>query len=124
MSRRFTEEEVKSVIDQMEKNKAAGPNEMPIEFYQVCWDIIKHDLMAVFYDLYDQKIDLDRINYGAITFIPKGDEADIIKKFRPICFATSVVQNLHKNSHCHSYSCYGETFVSMSDCFCQRNIYN
>jgi hypothetical protein len=29
-------EEVKSVVDQMEKNKAAGPDGIPIEFYQVC----------------------------------------------------------------------------------------
>jgi hypothetical protein len=85
MSRRFTKEEVKNVIDQMEKNKAAGPDGIPIEFCQECWDIIKNDLMVVFHDFYDHKIDLDRINYGVITLIPKGDEADIIQKFRSIC---------------------------------------
>jgi exosome complex RNA-binding protein Rrp4 len=41
MSMRFTEEEAKKVIYQMEKNKAAGPNAIPIKFYQECWDIIK-----------------------------------------------------------------------------------
>jgi hypothetical protein len=85
MSRRFTKEEVKNVIDQMEKNKAAGPDGIPIEFCQECWDIIKNDLMVVFHDFYDHKIDLDRINYGVITLIPKGDEAHIIQKFRSIC---------------------------------------
>jgi hypothetical protein len=78
-------EEVKSVVDQMEKNKAAGPDGIPIEFYQVCWEIIKFDIMAVFDDLFDHKIDLARINYGIITLIPKGEEADRIQKFRPIC---------------------------------------
>jgi hypothetical protein len=48
LDRPFIEEEIKSVIDQMEKNKAAGPDGFPIEFYQVCWEIIKADLMAVF----------------------------------------------------------------------------
>jgi alpha-D-ribose 1-methylphosphonate 5-triphosphate synthase subunit PhnI len=33
MDRPFTEEEVKDVIDQMERNKAAGPDGFPIEFY-------------------------------------------------------------------------------------------
>jgi hypothetical protein len=41
--------------------------------------------MAVFHDLYAHKIDLDRMNYGIITLIPKGEEADKIQKFRPIC---------------------------------------
>jgi hypothetical protein len=33
MSGHFTMEEVKHVIDQMKKNKAAGPDGFPIEFY-------------------------------------------------------------------------------------------
>jgi hypothetical protein len=41
--------------------------------------------MAVFHDLYDHKIDLASINYGIITLIPKGDDTDIIQKYRPIC---------------------------------------
>jgi hypothetical protein len=40
--------------------------------------------MAVFDNLYDHKIDLARINYGVVTLIPKGDEADRMQKFRPI----------------------------------------
>jgi hypothetical protein len=79
LSSRFKEEEVKNVVDQMEKNKVACPDGIPIEFYQVCWEIIKKDLMVVFDDLYDHKIDLERINYGVITLIPKGDDADRIQ---------------------------------------------
>jgi hypothetical protein len=41
--------------------------------------------MALFDDMYDHKIDLTRINYGIITLIPKGDDADRIQKFTPIC---------------------------------------
>jgi hypothetical protein len=81
----FNEEEIKSVIDQMEKNKAAGPDGFPIEFSQVCWEIIKDDLMAVFHDFHQHKITLSSINYGVITLVPKGDDATVIQKFRPIC---------------------------------------
>jgi hypothetical protein len=63
----FSEKEVKDIIDQMEKNKAAGPDDFPIEFYQVCWEIIKYDLMQIFEDFYQHRIDLQRINYGVIT---------------------------------------------------------
>jgi hypothetical protein len=69
----------------MEKNKAAGPNGFPIEFYQVCWEIIKSDLMQIFEDFYHHRIDLWKINYGVITLIPKGENANIIQKYRPIC---------------------------------------
>jgi hypothetical protein len=41
--------------------------------------------MAVFDDLYDHKIDPAKINYDIITLIPKGDDADRIQKFSPIC---------------------------------------
>jgi mannosylglycoprotein endo-beta-mannosidase len=32
----FPENEIKSALFQMETNKAAGPNKIPIEFYQTC----------------------------------------------------------------------------------------
>jgi hypothetical protein len=78
MDRDFTEEESKSVIDQMEKNKAAGPDGFPAEFYQSCWEIVKDDLMILFKDFYQHKIDLAGINYGMIILIPKIDEAATI----------------------------------------------
>jgi hypothetical protein len=68
----------------MERNKAAGPDGFPAEFYQSCWEIVKNDLMILFKDFYQHKIDLDRINYGTIILIPKIDEATTIQKFRPI----------------------------------------
>jgi len=35
-SKPFSKEEVKTTLFQMEKNKAAGPYKIPIEFYQAC----------------------------------------------------------------------------------------
>ena len=48
----FLEKEVKEAIFQMEHNKARGPDGFPAEFYQRFWEIIKHDLMQIFNDLY------------------------------------------------------------------------
>jgi hypothetical protein len=33
MDKAFTEEEIRGVIDQMERNESAGPDDFPIEFY-------------------------------------------------------------------------------------------
>jgi hypothetical protein len=37
----FTEDEVKEAVMQMERNKASGPDGLPVEFYQIFWDVIR-----------------------------------------------------------------------------------
>jgi hypothetical protein len=69
----------------MKKNKAPGPDNIPIEFYQHCWDIVKNDIMRLFYAFHDGSLDVQRLNYGIITLVPKGPDADKIQKYRPIC---------------------------------------
>lgn len=41
----FSKSEIKEALFQMEKNKAACPDKIPIEFYQSCWDIVKPDII-------------------------------------------------------------------------------
>ena len=48
LTEQFTEVEVRAAIFQMNHNKAPGPDGFPAEFYQVFWDTIKNDLMALF----------------------------------------------------------------------------
>jgi hypothetical protein len=52
----FTEKEVKEAIFQMKHNKAPGPDGFPVEFYQVFWEIIKGDLMALFKQFHERKL--------------------------------------------------------------------
>jgi hypothetical protein len=52
------------------KKKAAGPDGVPLEFYQECLQIIEHDVMDMFSEFYEHKLDLCKINYGVITLIP------------------------------------------------------
>ena len=75
LTRPFTEEEIKEALFQMEKNKAAGPDSIPIEFYQSCWDIIKHDIIVLFEDFHQGNLDVKRLNYGIITLLPKVTDA-------------------------------------------------
>jgi hypothetical protein len=39
----------------------------------------------MFQDLYNDQLDIKRLNYGVITLIPKLKEANNIKQYRPIC---------------------------------------
>jgi hypothetical protein len=81
----FTMDEIKEAMFQMEHNKAPGPDGFPIEFYQVFWEIIKEDLLALFSDFYEEQLPLFSLNFGVITLIPKIHKAKQIQQYRPIC---------------------------------------
>jgi hypothetical protein len=71
----FSEKEVMDALFQMEKNKAAGPDKIPIELYQICSPSVKHDIMHLFDDFHSEKVDTSRLNYGIITLLPKVNDA-------------------------------------------------
>jgi hypothetical protein len=70
----FTEVEIKEAIFSMEKNTAPGLDQF-----------IKEDLLLLFQDFYNLKLDIGRFNYGTITLLPKVKDANNIKQYRPIC---------------------------------------
>jgi hypothetical protein len=67
----FSELEIKIALFQNERNKAPGPDKIPIEFYQCCWDIMKYDIVDLFNYFHDSKVDISILNYGIITLLPK-----------------------------------------------------
>jgi hypothetical protein len=69
----------------MEHNKAPGPDGFPAEFYQKFWDVIKGDLLQMFYELHAGILPLFSLNFGVITLIPKVHEANQIQQYRLIC---------------------------------------
>ena len=85
LTKPFSEPEIKAALFQMEKNKAAGPDKIPIEFYQHCWEIIKDDVLDIFGEFHTGKLEVSRLNYGIITLLPKVQDAEKIQQFRPIC---------------------------------------
>jgi hypothetical protein len=81
----FSEEEIQAAINSMVKNKAPGPDRIPVEFYQSCWPIIKNDVMNIFSDWKLGELNLYRLNFGMIILLQKSPDADVIQKYRPIC---------------------------------------
>ena len=78
LCRPFSEDEIKYALFQMEHSKAAGPDAIPIEFFQICWEIIKADIMEMFDDFHKEKLDVSRLNYGIIILLSKISEASRI----------------------------------------------
>ena len=81
----FSEEEVKMAIFDMEHNKAPGPDGFPIEFYQFFWDVVKQDLMSLFYEFYMGRLHIHSLNFVVITLLPKITNATRIQQYMPIC---------------------------------------
>jgi hypothetical protein len=78
------------------KNKAAGPDKILIEFYQVCWEIVKHDIIQLFADFHCENVNISRMNYGIITLLPKVSDATKIQHFRPICLVNCLYKLITK----------------------------
>lgn len=85
LTRPFTLEEIKHSLFSMEPTRASGPDNIPIEFFQACWEIVKMDMLHIFNSFYDGTLDVKRMNYGVITLLPKISGADRIQQYRPIC---------------------------------------
>jgi len=69
----------------METNKTAGPDKIPVEFYQACWGFIKSDIIELFSEFHEGGLNVSRLNYGIITLLPKIKEAAKLQQYRPIC---------------------------------------
>jgi hypothetical protein len=81
----FTEEEVKRAVFQMEHNKSPGLDGFQAEFYQVFWEVIEGDMMALFHKFHQGSLLLFSLNFGTIILLPKCAEALKIQQYRPIC---------------------------------------
>jgi hypothetical protein len=81
----FSAEEVKRAVFQMEHNKSSGPDGFSTEFYQVFWELIKGDLMALFHEFHQGSLSLFSLNFGTIILLPKCAEDLKIQQYRPVC---------------------------------------
>jgi hypothetical protein len=55
----------------MEHNKALGSDGFPSEFYQIFWDLLKDDMMAMFIEFHEGALPLKSLNFGTIILLPK-----------------------------------------------------
>lgn len=91
----FSEEEVKEVVFSMDKDKSLGLDGFSMHFYQVCWDIIKDDLMKVFVEFYDGGVISKGMNATFIVLVPKKEARDF-SDFRPINLVSSLYKIISK----------------------------
>lgn len=86
----FTSEEVQAALNEMNSNKAPGLDGFTVLFYKQCWEIIRDDVMAALHALHnlqDQKLHL--LNRATMVLIPKNEQAESPREFRPISLIDS-----------------------------------
>jgi hypothetical protein len=81
LTKPFSKEEIKSVVFSCYAEGAPGLDGVSFLFYQRFWDLIKNDLLAMFNDFHQGRLDLYRLNFSMITLIPKEEGARSMKKF-------------------------------------------
>jgi hypothetical protein len=59
----------------MNHNSGPGVDGFPAKFYQVFWNAIKEDLMALFHEFHRDSLPIHNLIFGTIILLPKGNEA-------------------------------------------------
>ena len=87
-----------------------GPDGIPFLFYHKFWVLIKNDLLKMFEDFQKGNLELFRLNFAAITLIPKEENAKSMRKFRPISLLNC------------SFKIFSKVLTTRMGCVCQRLI--
>jgi hypothetical protein len=91
LSAPFTKEEIDEVVKHMPPDKAPGPDGFTGLFLKCCWDTIKEDIYDLCFQFYEGNLDLESINMGHITLIPKVATPVGVNDYRPITLINCVL---------------------------------
>ena len=85
LNEQFTIKEVTEAMKKMARDKAPGPDGLPVEVYAAMWDTIK----TVFYDYIIEAYESEKMNesamQGVLNLIPKANkDVRFLKNLRPI----------------------------------------
>jgi len=94
--REFIKQEIEETVFSMATNKAPRPDGFTIEFFKVCWPIIKAHLLIPVRNFHKTKKVLPAINATFLTLIPKSNQADSPDKFCPITLCNVLYKILSK----------------------------
>ena len=93
-----TDEEIKQAVWNCESSKAPGPDGFNFNFIKKCWHIMGNEFTVCIRNFFITGIIPRRANMTWVTLIPKREEAEEIKDYRPIsmigCFYKVVAKIL------------------------------
>lgn len=81
LERPFSEEEVFRTLQKMSGDKESGPDGFTMLFFQLCWEVVKTDVLALFAQFYQSGQFERSLNATFVALIPKKGGAEDIKDF-------------------------------------------
>jgi Reverse transcriptase (RNA-dependent DNA polymerase) len=88
--------EIKRAVFDLPKDKVAGPDGFPIEFFQNYWDIIVGDLHKAITAFYHNQLNLWHLNQAYITLIPKKKTSNMLADYKPINILSAIPKIIAK----------------------------
>lgn len=80
----------------MQNGKAPGPDGFNVDFFKVCWNIVKKDIVRVVEHSRLNRTILKALNTSFIALIPKQDNAQMPERYRPIALCDVVYKIISK----------------------------
>lgn len=96
LNAKFTEEEVKKAVFEMQPEKAPGPDGFPAGFFQKCWHFLGKEVWEAIEDSRWHKRVLKEANNTLLTLIPKKEKPEQWEDFCPISLCNTIYKILAK----------------------------
>lgn len=96
LTKPFTETEVSDALFQIGPLKAPGPDGYPARFFQRNWAVLKEEVIQGVLNFCADGIMPEGVNETTIVLIPKGNEPQCIKDYRPISLCNVIYKVISK----------------------------
>jgi hypothetical protein len=92
----FSEKEISDALFQIGPLKAPGPDGFPARFFQRNWAILKEEVISAVHRFFTDGVMPEEVNDTTIVLIPKNNEPEAMKDFRPISLCNVIFKVVSK----------------------------
>jgi hypothetical protein len=92
----FTDEEISDALFQIGPLKAPGPDGFPARFFQRNWEALRNEVIRAVREFFTSGVMAEGANTTAIVIIPKKEQAENLKDFRPISLCNVIYKIVSK----------------------------
>lgn len=96
LTRPFSDEEISDALFRIGPLKAPGPGGFPARFFQRNWASLKNDVIKAVRDFFESGKMPEGVNDTIICLIPKGNEPQHLKDYRPISLCNVIYKVVSK----------------------------
>lgn len=84
LSSPFSQDEIRHALFGMNTMSSPGPDGFEPSFYRSFWKLVEPDVLTLFANFYEEKLDLDGINRAVLVLLPQKEGARTADSYRPI----------------------------------------